>query len=232
MGLFSRRRRADADLDRSPDAALTESEDLGPGPWDAKEAPESPTTARGWIDLGSVRVPAVDGMQLRLEAPTQDAEPVAVVLVLGGSTLELRAFAAPRTEGLWEELRGDIASELARSKASYRVATGPYGPELLAQVPVLSPDGERMSVPARFIGVDGPRWFLRGVLQGRAASDESAAEALRDVFSEVVVVRDSRPRPPRELLPLHPPGGAAASEAPEIAGIDPLTPGPTIAEVR
>ena len=48
----------------------------------------------------------------------------------------------------------------------------------------------------------------------------------------IVVVRDGQARPPREILPLHAPGAAAGPEAEDLPGIDPLAPGPTIAEVR
>ena len=84
----------------------------------------------------------------------------------------------------------------------------------------------------RFIGVDGPRWFLRGVLQGRAASDEAAAAPLREVLDQVVVVRDGQARPPREILPLRDPSAAAGPEPEDLPGLAPLRPGPPIAEVR
>ena len=55
---------------------------------------------------------------------------------------------------------------------------------------------------ARFIGVDGPRWFLRGVVGGRATSDPEAAERVEDLFRSIVVVRGGAPMPPRDLIPL------------------------------
>ncbi|MCL3790044.1 MULTISPECIES: DUF3710 domain-containing protein, partial [unclassified Actinomyces] len=207
MGLFSRRRddvrtadshEEDTAAEADEAAGTDEQPQSATGPWDVADAPDAPR-----IDLGSLRVPAVDGMQMRLDPPREGAAPVAVVLALGGSTLELRAFAAPRTAGIWEELRADITAELTRAKASLKVVQGPHGTELLAQVPVPSPEGDRASVPVRFIGVDGSRWFLRGVLQGRAATDDEAAAALREVLDGVVVVRDGQARPPREVLPLH-----------------------------
>ena len=227
MGLFSRRRHDDPEPAPEEAGAPAPAEPRGTGPWDRDGAPEAP---HGRVDLGSLRVPVVDGMQLRLESPRPGAEAVAVILVLGGSTLELRAFAAPRTAGVWDELRADITAELTRAKASCRVLTGPHGPEILAQVPVRGPGGQPMNVPARFIGVDGPRWFLRGVLQGRAATDDEAARALREVFDDVV--RDGQARPPRELLPLHAPGAVGGPEAEDLPGLEPLTPGPTISEIR
>ena len=69
-------------------------------------------------------------------------------------------------------------------------------------------------------------------LDEAAASSEHSAQALREVLRGIVVVRDGQARPPREILPLHAPGAAAGPEAEDLPGIDPLAPGPTIAEVR
>ena len=234
MGLFSRRRDDDTSESstNSDDIASGVPAETGTGPWDAADAPDRPGSV-GRIDLGSLRVPAVDGMQIRLENPGGAGQEIsAAVLVLAGSTLELRAFAAPRTTGIWDELREDITAELTRAKARFEVEDGEHGPEILAHVPVRTPDGREGTVAARFIGVDGPRWFLRGVLQGPAATDEAASQVLRDVFADIVVVRDGAARPPREILPLHAPGIVNAPAAEDLPGLEPLEPGPTIAEVR
>ena len=67
--------------------------------------------------------------------------------------------------------------------------------------------------PIRFVGVDGPRWFLRGLFAGAAAADPAAAAPLEAVLREVVVVRGDHPMPPRDLLELRlPPEAAAALE--------------------
>jgi hypothetical protein len=55
---------------------------------------------------------------------------------------------------------------------------------------------------ARFIGVDGPRWFLRGVISGKGAVDPGAAAQVEDLFRSIVVVRGTTPMPPRDLIPL------------------------------
>lgn len=238
MGLFSRRRDDGPSMPSTDPSSVSDRAESttpvasGTGPWDVTDAPERPESV-GRIDLGSLRVPAVDGMQIRLENPGGPGREIsAAVLVLAGSTLELRAFAAPRTAGIWDELREDIIAELGRAKARVRVDDGEYGSEILAHVPVRTPDGRDGTVAARFIGVDGPRWFLRGVLQGPAATDGAAARALREVFADTVVVRDGAARPPREILPLHAPGTGTAPTAEDLPGLEPLEPGPTIAEVR
>ena len=241
MALFSRRK-----SERGTDDALSGGsagfpEDSGEdprsgaavpadGPWDSEEVDDDGDDTR--IDLGSLRVPAIDGMQLRMESPGPGGGIQAVSLVLGGSTLELRAFAAPRTEGIWDELRADILDELGRAQARTQEVDGENGIEIIAEVPVRNAEGATGTVQVRFLGADGPRWFLRGVLQGPAAVDEAAARELRDVFRGVVVVRDGQARPPREILPLHIPGAAVSPQTEDLPGLDPLAPGPTIAEVR
>jgi hypothetical protein len=82
-----------------------------------------------------------------------------------------------------------------------------FGPELLAQIPVAGAQPKA----ARFIGVDGPRWFLRGVIAGAGATDAAAAAQIEDVFRSIVVVRGTTPMPPRDLIPLRMPatGGPA-----------------------
>ena len=59
---------------------------------------------------------------------------------------------------------------------------GPFGTELRARVPAEGPAGQQPQLaPARFLGVDGPRWFLRGLVTGPAATEtvnmESTATA-------------------------------------------------------
>jgi len=66
---------------------------------------------------------------------------------------------------------------------------------------------------ARFIGVDGPRWFLRGVIAGDAAHDPEAADKIEELFRSIVVVRGTTPMPPRELIPLSMPK-TSATDAP------------------
>ena len=64
--------------------------------------------------------------------------------------------------------------------------------------------------PARFLGVDGPRWFLRGMISGPAGEDPEAAAPLEAAFRQVIVVRGSEPMPVREQLPMTLPPEAAA----------------------
>ena len=174
------------------------------GPFDASEA----RTETGYVDLGSILVRPTEGLQLRLELEEATQRVVAVTMDLAGSSLQLQAFAAPRSEGLWGEIRAQIAQSVASQGGTVEEAEGAFGTELLARLPA-DASGERRSYrAARFMGVDGPRWFLRGVIGGPAAEDRAAAAPLEELFRNIVVDRGESPLPPRELLPLRIPAQA------------------------
>jgi hypothetical protein len=170
-------------------------------------------------------------MQLRMEMDREGGRVVAANVGLAGSALQVQAFAAPRTTGIWDELRGEIAASITSQGGTVEEVTGPFGAELAARVPARTPEGQPSHRPARFIGVDGPRWFLRAVLTGRAALDPEAARDLEAVIADVVVVRGGEARAPRELLPLHLPGASPAAAQPATRE-DPLRRGPEITEIR
>jgi hypothetical protein len=225
------------------------------GPWDAGEpAPEMER-----IDFGALQVPIGPGIevQVNLEATEVDEEgnpvsgrPVAVTVVHGDSGLQLQAFAAPKRTGIWDEVRQETAGEIQEAGGQSQDAAGPFGPELRAMVPVQIPEEVLDQVPAevreqgfawqqvRFLGIDGPRWFLRGVVSGAATEDEEQWQVLEDVFRNVIVVRGEQPMPPRELLELTLPTGveetAEADDDDESDGQDfnPFERGPEITEVR
>ena len=67
--------------------------------------------------------------------------------------------------------------------------------------------------PVRFVGVDGPRWFLRAMLAGAPATEDAQAKPFLDTFRGVVVVRGSEPLPVRDPVPLQLPKEAAEQVA-------------------
>jgi hypothetical protein len=156
------------------------------------------------VDLGSLRVEPQRGMQLRMEVDKSNDRAVAVTLEYQGSTVQLQPFAAPRSSGLWHPIRAQIQQQIASQGGTALEADGPFGPELVASVPVQA-DGQFGTRKVRFVGIDGPRWFLRAVIGGEAASDAEAAVAIHRIIRSVVVVRGNTPLPPRDLLPLQVP---------------------------
>ena len=56
---------------------------------------------------------------------------------------------------------------------------------------------------SRIVGIDGPRWMLRGIFTGPAAREGSDEKTVfDDFFSEIVVDRGSEPLAPRDLIPM------------------------------
>lgn len=178
------------------------------GPFDESEA----RAVRPYIDLGAIKILPREGLNLRLEVEEQTKRIVAVGLDYAGSTLQVQAFAAPRSTGLWDETRDQIKAQVLQQGGRVEERDGPLGRELLAEVPVIAGTdpsaGKRL---ARFVGVDGPRWFLRGVIGGSGTSDLDAASQIEDLFRSIVVVRGNTPMPPRDLIPLRMPATPGGS---------------------
>jgi hypothetical protein len=181
------------------------------GPWDVSEVADP--AAGGRVDLGGMWLPGRTGLEVRIEADQATSEVVAVTLVLPDGALQVQPFAAPRTESIWDEIRAEIRAGITKQGGTADEVTGPLGTELRTKVPVRSADGSSGVQPARFVGVDGPRWFLRGVLTGRAAVEEGADATLLELFRDVVVVRGDGPMAPRDPIPLAlPPTPAPAAD--------------------
>jgi Protein of unknown function (DUF3710) len=203
------------------------------GPYDEAEAPEDEIPR---VDLGSLRVPLVEGLEVRLDMDEQTGAPSQLVLADGESMLQLGVFAAPRSSGIWDEVRAEIVESLKGAGGACEEVEGPLGTELTATIPT----GEAGTfAPARFIGVDRPRWFLRGLLSGPAAIDRAIAAKLEFALQGTVVVRGKDAMPIRDPLALRLPpeaAEAAAQQAAEEEGggptLDQLEQGPTITETR
>ncbi|MGY4857034.1 DUF3710 domain-containing protein [Cryobacterium sp. AP23] len=205
-----------AEADAAPDLtakSAPEDRDIE-GPLDESEA----NPVRPYVDLGGVKILPREGLHLRLEIEEGSKRVVAIGLDYAGSTLQVQPFAAPRSSGLWHEIRTQIADQIAKQGGSTTPREGPFGPELVAEIPVAAGQGPSGTTRlARFIGVDGPRWFLRGVIAGEGAIDPEAAAQIEDLFRSIVVVRGASPMPPRDLIPLRMPATPAGN--PEPTGV-------------
>jgi hypothetical protein len=206
------------------------------GPWDEADVPDDGLPR---VDLGALRLPARPGTDLRVDLNPQQ-KVIGATLRSGDSLLQVSVFAAPRAAGIWDDIRADLATSASGQGGSLRETEGPFGPELVGTIVVTPPPQpgqtqppQPVRRPARFLGVDGPRWFLRGLITGVAAADPAAAETLEAAFRDIVVVRGSAPLPVREPLPLAlPPQAAeqlarrqaAAQAAAQQAGRPPAAP--------
>ncbi|MBB4904929.1 DUF3710 domain-containing protein [Actinophytocola algeriensis] len=215
MALFGRRRRHEEDVDEYDDRYDEQDEgggdDLEPefegdlfeyaGPHDEADAPDDGLNR---LDLGSVRLPVPDGAQLQVEMD-QNRAVRAVHVVTPVGQLTVNAYAAPKSGGLWREVCGELAEQLRGDGAKVRSSAGEWGQELVAAL------GE---VSLRFIGVDGPRWMLRGVVAGPPDLADQSTHALYDLVRGTVVVRGTQPMPVRTPLPIElPPSIAQHIEA-------------------
>ena len=185
------------------------------GPFDEAEA----NPVRPYVDLGGIKLLPRADLAVRLEVEEGNKRVIAVALDYAGSTLQLQPFAAPRSSGLWHEIREQIVQQIEKQGGRTEQSTGALGPELRAEIPAPGGQGTRI---ARFVGVDGPRWFLRGVISGQGATEPEAGARVEELFRSIVVVRGTTPMPPRDLIPLHVPSSVAAGSS---AG--PGTPGST-----
>lgn len=178
------------------------------GPLDESEA----NPVRPYVDLGGVKILPREGLHLRLEVEEESQRVVAVGLDYANSSLQVQPFAAPRSSGLWHEIRAQIAEQVERQGGRTSLRDGVFGPELVAEIPVATAPGAAAETRlARFVGVDGPRWFLRGVIAGEAAVQPEAAALVEDLFRSIVVVRGTTPMPPRDLIPLRMPDTPAGA---------------------
>jgi uncharacterized protein DUF3710 len=212
VGLFGRRRRQD-DVEDFDDAVPYADDDYadeyadeyavvggdlfdGAGPWDEVDAPQDGLHR---LDLGSVRLPVPEGAQLQVEMDTSGSvKAVHVVTPVG--QLTVTAYAAPRTGGLWHEVSTELAEQLRKDGATVRSTRGEWGLEVLAAL------GE---MQLRFVGVDGPRWMLRGVVAGPPERLENSTAALYELVRGTVVVRGTQPMPVRTPLPIELPPAIA-----------------------
>lgn len=180
----------DSEAEEGEDEFGSVSEAPEGGPFDASETPDD---HRPRLDLGSIRIPVPDGAQVQVEMASEAAGVRAVHLLTPLGQVTINAYAAPRSGGLWEEVRGELAEQLRTDGAKVGSAPGEWGEELTGVI---------NDVALRFIGVDGPRWMLRGVIAGPRGAAGQSERLLRNIVRGTVVVRGTDPMPVRTPLPL------------------------------
>lgn len=198
------------------------------GPWDESDVDFGDGVDR--VDLGALLVPSTEGMDLQVQVDEQSGNIVQVTLAMLGSAVQVQPYAAPRSGGMWEDVRSQIKKSISASGGLVEEADGPFGVELRAQVK--PSDGGTTLQPARFVGAEGPRWFLRAVFLGKSARPGPEATALEGVVRGLVVVRGG------EAMPVGAPIAMRLPEAIEQAGpggrppVNPFERGPEITEIR
>jgi hypothetical protein len=169
----------------------------GRGPWDSAEVPDD---GRGRIDLGSLRLAPMNGVELRIQVNDATQEVQSVLLAGPDGGLELRAFAAPRHGDLWSEIRPQLIEDVQRRGGTVQEQDGTFGTEIVCQLTVQDPEGRQVQQDSRIVGVNGDRWFLRATFLGAPARE--ASEHWDALLADVVVHRGEGAMPPGDALPV------------------------------
>ncbi len=180
------------------------------GPFDVLERPVE--NLEEYIDLGTLLVKIRPGIEVQL--PTENDAVTAVLIATEGSAVELRPFAGNSSGGTWEGVRTELRAEVEKRNGTFEEVEGPFGTELLAKFPATAADGTAAIQPARFIGIEGPRWVVRATILGAAGLESTPDGVFMDIVREVRVRRGEEPRILRETLPLIlPPDAQPTTEA-------------------
>jgi hypothetical protein len=183
------------------DASAEGGEDLEnvEGPFDIDDLPDDGVDR---VDLGSLLIAPEEDRELRLQVDESTQAVQAVLLAGTDGALELRAFAAPRNGDLWTEVRPQLAADLARRGGTATEREGRFGTELVCQLSVQTADGRAASQASRIIGINGPRWMLRGTFLGRPATDPDSAAAWEDTLTRIAIRRGDHAMPSGDPLPV------------------------------
>lgn len=210
------RRRADAteseDVATDVDVQEDPTQDAG-GPRDAADL----ASLDGYLDFGSLLVPVTDA-ELRLNIDEATGRVMSLAWLTEDAGLEVSVFAAPRTPGVWDELRPELIADATQRGGTVDQATGPYGAEVICSLPVQLPDGTGAIQATRIFAFQGSRWLLRGALMGRPVTEPGAADPWYALFGALVVRRGGAAMPVGEALELRLPPEAHAGPGPEAGG--------------
>lgn len=208
------RRKSEEDADAAAEAELLAEEAeqaAAGGPFDVDDLPDDGTDR---VDLGSLVLTPEAGRELRLQVDEASGAVQSVVLAGSDGALELRAFAAPTNGDLWNDVRPQIAADMAQRGGTASEREGRFGTELLCQATIQRPDGTTATQPSRIIGINGRRWLLRATLLGRPAVEPDAAPDWEETIAQVAVRRGAHAMPVGEALPVVMPANARRVEPP------------------
>src|SRR5699024_8743733 len=98
------------------DAAATKSAaepDTGAAaaPTDPGAVPQDSSTLEskeGYLDSGAILVPAVKDQKVRLDIDQKSKRVVSLTIAVGQASIQLQAFSAPKSGGIWQDVRGQI----------------------------------------------------------------------------------------------------------------------------
>lgn len=170
-----------------------------PGPRDVSEV----DTSFGYIDHGSVQIPIIEGIRVSPLGTPKEGKAAGIRIGMGTSLLEIEVFAAPRSGGVWTEMRHKLRELAPQMGATVESRAGRYGTEQKVTIPVDLPDGGKGLTVVREIGHEGPRWLARVKILGQAAIEAEEIRRSERLLDQIVIVRGSEPRTRLELLPVN-----------------------------
>lgn len=197
------------DVDEA-DVAGQEAVPTGSGPHDIGDV----SSLEGYLDFGSLLIPVTD-VELRLNVDEASGRIMSVAWLTQEAGLEVSVFAAPRTPGVWEDLRPELMADATQRGGTVEEAEGPFGTEVICSLPVQLPDGTGALQATRIFAAQGARWLLRGALMGRPVLEPELAAQWYDLFGSVVVRRGGEAMPVGEALELRLPPEAQLNAVPE-----------------
>jgi hypothetical protein len=183
------------------------------GPFDVSEA----GSLENSIDFGAIKLPNVNrNLTIKVELEEDTRRLVALTLQTETSMLQVSLFSAPKNSTVWQEVLDVLTTSLESQGAQVTPVVGSFGRELMVSMQVPNLEGGSALQQIRFIGVDGPRWLLRGSITGEALSNLTEQAEIERIFRSIVVNRGAEALPPRELVPLTmPPGNIAPPARPQ-----------------
>ena len=204
------------------------------GPWDESdsEVPLAESAGDRVVSFGGLRLRVPEGVEVQVQADQTTGRISQLTLRDGDSGMQLQPYASRKSSGMWAEVLESLKSSVNSAGGLVEEAEGKYGTELLARVQAAGEPGGLQ--PVRFVGVDGPRWFLRAVFMGAAARDIGAGVRLGQIFESAVVFRGDTAMAPGAPIILNLPQDTNTDKAAPVkpAGLNPFVRGPEITEIR
>ncbi|KAA8877363.1 DUF3710 domain-containing protein [Nocardia colli] len=160
------------------------------GPYDETNAPDDDVRR---LDLGSIRMPVPAWGECLVDMAPDDSMVHFVHWQTPLGRFTVTAYAAAPSGGLWASIVPELIVGLQEDCRGVHSEPGTWGAEVAATM-----DDRAL----RIIGVDGPRWMLRGAALAAPSTARHSASALRDLLRGTVVARGAVELPDRTMLPL------------------------------
>jgi len=159
----------------------------------------------GLLDLGAIKVPSLDGLEIRLIIEQETMRGTTVQFVYGSSMADVQVFARAKDELLWPQTRDGLVSGLQDQGVASEVSIGRFGSEVQCTMPAVDFEGQNILQSVRFIGIDGERWFMRIAISGSATFDPHELAAFDEFIAACEIVRGDEAMSPGEPLEFKPP---------------------------